>query len=136
MGFVSRPKAFKTIPMSAFKNPDFNDRLAAASKAKTAAMEKFRLRPGPDDPAVLERQAAQAAISRDREARRAERKAAREAEARRLEAERLAELRVQEGEVERQAAAAAEKAARAAAIAAEQKAARDARYAARRARRR
>ena len=51
--------------MNAFKNDNFNDRLAAAANAKKAALERFRAaRPGPDDPAVLERQAARKARRR------------------------------------------------------------------------
>ena len=59
--------------MNAYKNDSFNERLTAAAKARKAALEKFRARPGPDDPAVLERQAAQKAIAVAREARMAER---------------------------------------------------------------
>ena len=45
-----------------FKDPGFGDRLASASRAKTAAVEKFRTKPAADDPVVLKRQAEQAAI--------------------------------------------------------------------------
>jgi len=94
--------------MSAFKNDhDFNERMSTAAKARQALLEKFRARPKPDDPAVVERQAARLATRLARDARAAERKAAREAE----------------------------QAAREAALEAERKAARDARYAARKARR-
>ncbi len=54
--------------MSAYKNDNFNDRLATAANARKAALEKFRARPGPDDPAVLERQAARKAVAVAREA--------------------------------------------------------------------
>jgi len=93
---------------STYKNDDFNNRLTSAANAKNALLERFRARPGPDDPAVIARRAAQAEIEAAREVRMAERKAAREAA----------------------------DAARAAERAAEAKAARDARYAARRARKR
>ena len=117
--------------MSAFKIPDFNDRKSAAAEARKAALEKFKAKPGADDPAVLERLAARQAVREAREQRAAERKAAREAQAAAekaareaaAEAERLA----REREIE-------EAAARAIALKAEQKAARDARYAARKAR--
>ncbi len=56
--------------MNAYKNDDFNDRLAAAANARKTTLERFRARPGPDDPAVLERQAAQTAVTVAREARR------------------------------------------------------------------
>ena len=121
--------------MRAYKGDGHTDRLKAASEAKRNLLERFRAQPGPDDPAVQQRQAERKAIAEAREARIAERKAAREAEAARKaeeEAARKAE------EAAREAAAAAEKiaeAARARALLAEQKAARDARYAARKARR-
>src|SRR5918998_4950950 len=90
--------------MSAFKHDNFNERLAAAANARKAALEKFRARPGPDDPAVLERQAAQKAVAEAREARIAERKAARAAEAARQAAETAARAAQQESEAAEQAA--------------------------------
>jgi hypothetical protein len=121
---------------SAYKNDDFNDRLTSAAKAKAALLERFRARPGPDDPAVIARKAAQAEIERLREIRMAERKAAKEAEAIRLAAEAAAaEEERKAKDVELQARL-AEEAAKAAQRAADAKAARDARYAARRARKR
>ena len=79
---------------NAYKNDDFNNRLTSAAQAKNALLERFRARPGPDDPAVIARREAQAAVEAAREVRVAERKAAREAEAIRLAAEQaaLAEL--------------------------------------------
>jgi hypothetical protein len=56
--------------MNAYKNDDFNDRLATAANARKTTLEKFRARPGPDDPAVLERQAARDARYAARKARR------------------------------------------------------------------
>ena len=82
--------------MSAYKNDNFGDRLAAAANARKATLERFRARPGPDDPTVLERQAAQKAIAVAREARKAERRAAREAEAARQAAEAAARVAEQE----------------------------------------
>jgi hypothetical protein len=121
---------------NAYKNDDFNNRLSSAANAKSALLERFRARPGPDDPAVIARRAAQAEIEAAREVRMAERKAAKEAEAIRLAAEHAALLEEQKAkDVELQARLAAD-AARAEERAAEAKAARDARYAARRARKR
>jgi hypothetical protein len=121
---------------NAYKNDSFTNRLTSSANAKNALLERFRARPGPDDPAVVARRAEQAAIEAAREIRIAERKAAREAEAARLAAEQAAleeERKAQDVEL---LARKAEEAARAEQRAAEAKAARDARYAARRARRR
>ncbi len=115
--------------MQSNKIDNFNKRQSSSASAKAALLEKFRSRPPADDPAVLERQAAQAAIAAAREARMAERKAAKEAEAARIAAEKRA------AEIEK-ARLAAEAAKQAALLAAQQKAARDARYAARTARKR
>ena len=69
-----------------FKEPSFADRQAAAQNARKNIVEKFKAKPGPDDPAVLkkaaERQAqaaARAEAQKQREAARVE-KLAREAE--------------------------------------------------------
>src|ERR1700722_17570446 len=72
---------------TAYKNDSFSNRLTSAANAKNALLERFRARPGPDDPAVIARREAQAAIEAAREIRIAERKLAREAEAVRLAAE-------------------------------------------------
>jgi DNA-binding helix-hairpin-helix protein with protein kinase domain len=47
--------------MSGFKIPNFNDRLDSAQKAKQAALEKFKAKPGPNDPEFQARQAELAA---------------------------------------------------------------------------
>src|SRR6185312_8848627 len=115
--------------MSGFKEPSFADRQKAAREARTNILNKFRSRPGPDDPAVMARQAereafvaARAKVSSEREAAKAERnRLAEEAAA----AAALQLLRDKE-----------EVAARQVALEAEQKAARDARYAARKRRKR
>ena len=131
--------------MSARKQDTFNDRLTTSANAKTALLERFRARPGPDDPAVLERQNAQKAIADAREARKAERRAAQEAEAARIRAEQEAaaaaareaarELAAQQAREAAEAAALeAEQSTRKLSLAAQQKMARDARYAARKAR--
>lgn len=107
-----------------FKEPSFADRQAAAQNARKNILEKFKAKPGPDDPAVLkkvaERQAqaiARAEAQKLREAARIEKKA-REAE---LAAQAAAEARRLQLEKEEAEAK----------LKAEQKAARDARYAAR-----
>jgi Family of unknown function (DUF6481) len=110
--------------MSGFREPGFADRQKAAQQAKREILEKFRAQPGPDDPAVQQRQAereAQAAARiKAKEAREAE-KAAKKAEEERLAAEAAAQLAREQEEA----------AARETALEAERKAARDARYAAR-----
>jgi len=119
--------------MTAYKDDKgFADRLQAAAQAKKAALDKFRAQAAPDDPAVVERQAARAAVSAARETRTAERKITREADAirRKADAEREAAEKLT-----RDAEQKAGQEERAAALKAEQKAARDSRYAARKARR-
>ncbi len=112
-----------------YKNDDFAERLSSAAKAKTAVLQKFLQKPGPDDPAFLERQAQQKALLEARDKRAAERKRARDLEA----ARKVAEQQAREAEEMARKAAQIE---RDLALAAERKAARDARYAARKARRR
>ena len=114
--------------MKSFKQDTFNERLNTAAASKAAQLEKFRTRPAPDSPAMVERQEQLKAVAAAREARNAERWAVRAAEAARLAAE--AKARAAEAAARR----AQEKAA-AAALAREQQANRDARYAARKARR-
>ena len=70
--------------MSGFKEPSFADRQKAAQQAKQDILNKFRAKPGPDDPAVKQRQAereaqaaARAKAKEAREAAKAEQKAAR-----------------------------------------------------------
>ena len=110
--------------MSGFKEPSFADRQKAAQEARKAILNKFRAQPGPDDPAVKQRQAereAQAALrAKAREAREAER-----AEQKRREEEAAAEAAAQLAREKEEAAA------RELELEAERKAARDARYAAR-----
>lgn len=113
--------------MAGYKEPGFADRQKAARESRKNILEKFQAQPGPDDPAVKQRQAEREAHAANREKTRqaheteqAARKA-REAEAARTAAAQLA--------LEKEKAAAAE-----AASETERKAARDARYAARKAR--
>jgi hypothetical protein len=115
--------------MVGFKNPDFVERQEAATKAKQAALEKFRAKAA--DPALAERLKARTASAVDRRAvknvrdiEKAETKA-RDAE-RTEQAKRDAAKEAERAKVER--------ADREVALQAEQKAARDARYAARKSR--
>lgn len=110
--------------MSSFKEPNFADRQKAAQQSRKSILEKFKSRPGPDDPAVQARAAERAAIAANREKQRLEREAAK-AEEKRLAEEAAA------AEAARIAREQEEEAARQAALEAEQKAKRDARYAAR-----
>ena len=110
--------------MSGFKEPSFADRQKAAQDARKDILNKFRAQPGPDDPAVKQRQA-------EREAQAAQRAKAKEvrdaekAERKRLEAEAAAQEAVRLAREKEEAAA------REVELEAERKAARDARYAAR-----
>ena len=110
--------------MSGFKEPSLADRQKAAQQARQDILNKFRARPGPDDPAVkqrqVEREAQAAARAKSREARETEKveRKRREAEATAVEAARIARGKE-------------EAAARELVLEAERKVARDARYAAR-----
>jgi hypothetical protein len=116
--------------MPGFKD-NFSDRMAASAKAKRAVLERFQARPGPDDPAMIEREAARQAVIAAREVRMAERQAVRDAEAARV-AEAQAALLVEQKAREAAAAqAAAAEAARQRALEVERKRERDVRYAAR-----
>jgi Family of unknown function (DUF6481) len=112
------------------KGAGFVDRIAAQAEARKAVLEKFKARPGPDDPEVKARQAAAVAKEAERQEKREAAKVAKQ----QREAEEL---------VAKAEAAAAKKAADEASYQAEvaaaeelelkQKADRDARYAARKA---
>lgn len=122
--------------MSRLKENSFGERLNTARNAKQAMAAKFLQRPGLDDPAFAERQAARAAVSAARGLRIAEREAERVAANERIAAEREAQAQAAAAaEAAATERAAAEQAAAAAALEVERKAARDARYAARKARR-
>ena len=60
--------------------PNFNDRLGAAAKAKQALVEKARANAPSNDPKFAEKLAARKAAAEERKARSAERRAARLAE--------------------------------------------------------
>ena len=64
--------------MRGFKDYDVKERLARAAEARQKALEKFKARPGPDDPEVVKRREERAAIAAAREVREAERKAERD----------------------------------------------------------
>ena len=114
--------------MGSFKDPSFQDRAAAAAKAKQKALDRLKAKPPGDEAVMAERrqawEAREQALSEERAAKAKAAAAAKEAKAQ-LKAAQL--LEAQE--------AAARKAARLKpASEAEMKAARDARYAARKAR--
>ena len=110
--------------MRGFKEPGFADRQKAAEKARQNIVDRFRSRPGPDDPTVQARAAERAAIAANREKLKAERETAK-AEQKRQEQEAAA------AEAARIAREQEEEAARLAALETDLKAKRDARYAAR-----
>jgi hypothetical protein len=122
----------------AIKGQSYQDRQTAAAEAKKAILAKFMARPGPDDPAVAEREAKRREIIEARRIREAEREAKRLADEAAAAERRAAEEKAREEA--RLAEEAAREAARIAAIEAkaaleaQQKAERDARYAARKAR--
>ena len=122
--------------MSGIKEKGFNERLSAAAEARKVQLDKFRAKPGPNDPAVVERQAARRAAVIARDVRAAERKIAK-AQLAAKEAERHAAEQAEKAMREVDALQkAADQAARDVTSVTEQKAARDARYAARKARQR
>jgi hypothetical protein len=117
--------------------PDFGQRQKESAQAKKAMLEKFRAAPGPDDPAVAQRQAAREKVVSERLTRAAKREAEKIAHEAELAARaaRDAQLAAQ---AEREAAdlsarAKADQDERDAALRAEQKTARDQRYAQRKA---
>ena len=121
--------------MRGLKDNRFDQRLNTAKNAKQAMAAKFLRRPGLDDPAFAERQAARAAVSAARDIRVAEREAQRAAEKERMAVERDAHAQAAAAEqVAATERAAAEQAASNAALEVQRKTARDARYAARKAR--
>jgi hypothetical protein len=113
--------------MASFKDPAFQDRVAAAAAAKQKALDKLRAKP-PVDPAVL---AERTATRLAKEAKLAEQRAADKAAREQAKAEEAARIALEKEAAEAAAAAEAEAAARAVPTEAERKLARDARYAAR-----
>ena len=110
--------------MSGFKEPSFADRQKAAQEARQSILTKFRSQPGPDDPAVKQRQVEREAKAAERAKAKLARDAAK-AEQKRREEEAAVEAAAQLAREKEEAAA------KEAALEAERKAARDARYAAR-----
>src|ERR1700723_1487307 len=96
----------------------------ATQEAKQNILNKFRAKPGPDDPAVMKRRAEREALAAERTKARLAREAAK-AEQKAREAEAAAQAAAQLAREKEEAAA------RELALEAERKAARDARYAAR-----
>src|SRR5712675_3388538 len=76
----------KARSMSGFKEPSFADRQKAAQQARQNLLNKFRAKPGLDDPAVVRRQAEREAQAADRAKAKLARDAAK-AEKKRREAE-------------------------------------------------
>jgi hypothetical protein len=120
----NKQESDKAPSMSGFKEPSFADRQKAAQQARQDILNKFRSQPGPDDPAVKQRQAEREALATERTKAKLAREAEK-AEQKRREQEAAAEAAAQ---LAREQAEAAEKEA---ALEVERKAARDARYAAR-----
>ena len=110
--------------MSGFKEPGFADRQKAALDARKNILDKFRAKPGPDDPAVKQRQAERQAHAAAREKTRQTRET--EKAARKVREAEAAAAAAAQVALEKEEAAAAQTA-----LEAERKAARDARYAAR-----
>ena len=106
--------------MAGFKDPTFQERTAAAARAKSAALAKLKAKPPIDEAVLAERAARNAA----REAAQAEKRRAVQAAREAAEQEKLDKIRL----AEEAAAAEAQKAVQ---TEADKKAARDARYAAR-----
>jgi hypothetical protein len=127
-----------TEEMPPFNGHKFQDRQTEAANARKAQLEKFRARPDPDDPIVLEREAKRREIVEARKVRDAERERKRkiqEAEdAARKAAEEAARQEQLRLEAELQEQLRLEEIARLEALELEKKAERDARYAARKAR--
>ncbi len=126
--------------MGGFKNSvGFGERMNTAAAAKKARLKEWSAaKADPNDPAVIERQAARQAIAAKREEREAARKAAKIAREAQAAIDQKAAKEASEAQASADAAAQAENerlaAEHAVALEAERKAARDARYAARKAR--
>ena len=126
--------------MTIYKENSFAERRQKADEAKKALLEKFKAKPGADDPAVAARQAERKAIAEARAQREAERLLAKKEKAER-EARERAEREAAAAEAARAEAEANAKSeydliSQLAEAEADRKAKRDARYAARKARQR
>lgn len=116
--------------MSAFKHPDFNDRQSAAVKARQAALEKFKAKPGPGHPDFERKQAERIALEGARRERDEVRRVEKE---KRLAEEAIAKAAAEEEKRKADLAAHLASIADKEALENAQKSARDARYAARKA---
>jgi len=108
--------------MAGFREPSLAERQSEADKARKAALERYRALPGPDDPAVIQRQAERQAA---RAARDAAREVARREKAAREAAEEAARELARRSEAAAREAIAALDAAREMTVQAARKAARD-----------
>ena len=63
---MSNHESDKARSMSGFKEPSFADRQKAAQEARQNILNKFRAKPGLDDPRVMQRQAEREAQAADR----------------------------------------------------------------------
>jgi hypothetical protein len=116
-----------------YKDDDLAGRLNKAASARLAILEKFRAKPGADDPGELQRRAARQEIAEARDLRTATRNASRAAE----DARKLAESSAREvAEQAQRIAQEQQDAAKSELQKAKQKAKRDARYAERKQRKR
>ena len=124
--------------MTVFKGSKFQDRIASAAEARKALAQKFKERPGPDDPDVVARREERQAVLKargEREEIRARERAERQAEdARRKEADRVAREERERREAEEREQLVVMEAEEKSRLEGEKKAERDARYAARKAR--
>ena len=135
IGYAASSENAESVRVAAYKGNDYNERAKNAAAAKQSMAERFRAKPGVDDPGVQERMAAQVALAEARAARAAERELKKQAELARQAAEKARLLAEQATrEAEERALEQARKADEVA-LEAKRKAARDARYAARKARR-
>ena len=111
-----------------YKDDELAGRLNKAASARLAILEKFRAKPGADDPGEIQRRAARREIAEARDLRTATQKASRSAE----DARKIAESSAREAAEQVQRIAQEQRdAAKSELQRAQQKAERDARYAAR-----
>lgn len=133
------------IFLPAYKQPTFADRRSHAETAKSALIERYRGRPGPDDPRMVALADRRRSVHEERLARQADRQRMAEEERARVaaalrlaEEQELAAALAQQAEVQAQVEAAQQarrdRLAASAMTTADQKASRDARYAARKSR--
>lgn len=99
--------------MKNLNDRSFTDRQANSANAKKALLERFKARPGPDDPVMVQRRAEREAVAAARMARDAEKAAIKAEQDRLAEIERLArEEAERQAEIEREVQRKAEQAKR------------------------